>query len=240
MDYQRARAAGTLDEIAPNPSADCKQCGERIPPGRRWGAEFCSVDCKQAWTDAHRHREQVRKENPGRSCAWCQGPIDAGKRSGTLLCSQRCKTNWKNARRQAVKRAAWMATNPVCQRQQCGKPIPESRPRWSKYCSPECKKKEMDARWRARSPHYNRQYLYGISQEQYEAAMIAQGGRCAICGTTEWMGKDQRPHTDHDRVTRAFRGILCMECNIGIGKLGHDPARLRAAADYLERAAVLV
>lgn len=114
--------------------------------------------------------------------------------------------------------------------------MPESRPRWSKYCSPECKKKEMDARWRARSPHYNRQYNYGISQDQYEAMMAAQRGRCAICGTSEWMGKDKRPHTDHDHATGAFRGILCGNCNNGIGMLGEDPARLRAAADYLERA----
>lgn len=109
----------------------------------------------------------------------------------------------------------------------------------------------MGARWRARSPHYNRQYHYGISPEQYEAMMTAQGGRCAICGTTEWKGKTSRPHTDHDHLTGAFRGILCDGCNLGLGKFGDDPmrlaaavvyltrddpARLRAAADYLERA----
>jgi hypothetical protein len=33
-----------------------------------------------------------------------------------------------------------------------------------------------------------------------------------------------------------FRGILCGKCNLGIGLLGHDPARLRAAAGYLEEA----
>ncbi|HET9967270.1 MAG TPA: endonuclease VII domain-containing protein [Streptosporangiaceae bacterium] len=114
--------------------------------------------------------------------------------------------------------------------------MPESRPRWSKYCSPECREGEKDARWRGSAPHYNRWYNYGITPEQYEAVRAAQDGRCAICRTAEWTGKGKWPHTDHDHVTGAFRGILCGNCNTGIGMLGHDPARLRAAADYLERA----
>jgi hypothetical protein len=79
-----------------------------------------------------------------------------------------------------------------------------------------------------------RQYLYGISPQQWEAAWLWQGGRCAICWTSEWPGKDSRPHADHDHETGRFRGILCGSCNPGLGRFRHDPARLRSAADYLE------
>ena len=211
----------------------CEHCSKRIIYGGqgRPPSKFCSRKCKDAAALAA-GREETRRKRAAQRCEQCGAPVplDAGSRVRT--CSRACGVAWQNAKRQAAKRAAWLATNPVCQR--CGKPIPESRHRNVKYCSPECKKREMDARWRASSPHYNRQYHYGISPEQYEAMMTAQGGVCAICRRPEWKGKGNRPHTDHDHVTGQFRGILCGPCNNGLGMFGDDPARLRAAITYLE------
>jgi hypothetical protein len=31
--------------------------------------------------------------------------------------------------------------------------------------------------------------------------------------------------------------LLCPRCNLALGQIGHDPARARALADYLEGAA---
>jgi predicted nucleic acid-binding Zn ribbon protein len=236
--YQRARAAGILDEIAPNPSGDCKQCGKPIPGGRRWGAEFCSIDCKQVWTDAHRDRKRTeRRKIQGRLCAWCREILDAERRSGTRFCTRECKDAWKNNQRRLAMLGARAARRGPCEA--CGGPVPAERPSNAIYCSPECKRRgtmSHHPRVRRGQQEYNRRYLYGMTTEQYDALMTAQGDRCAICGSGEWIGKGKRPHVDHDHETNRIRGILCGNCNNGIGMLGEDPARLRAAADYLERA----
>lgn len=66
--------------------------------------------------------------------------------------------------------------------------------------------------------------------------MVAQDGRCAICGATDARRrKSDRLNVDHDHATGAFRGLLCDPCNNGLGRFDDDPDRLRKAADYLEK-----
>lgn len=80
---------------------------------------------------------------------------------------------------------------------------------------------------------------YGLTSSQFEAMFESQGRRCANleCGATEpggrWRGCGW--HVDHCHDTGRVRGILCHSCNVGIGHFRNDPARLRAAADYLEK-----
>jgi hypothetical protein len=73
---------------------------------------------------------------------------------------------------------------------------------------------------------------YGITLEQYDEMLRAQGGVCAICT------REPHPtislHVDHDHETGALRGLLCFPCNQAIGSLREDPFLLRAAADYLD------
>lgn len=74
-------------------------------------------------------------------------------------------------------------------------------------------------------------HKYGITPEQYNSMLQAQGGVCAICKlpckTYERLG------VDHCHETKKIRGLLCLECNRGIGALKDDPALLDAAAAYL-------
>lgn len=74
---------------------------------------------------------------------------------------------------------------------------------------------------------------YDLTHGAYEELMLAQAGLCAIC---------QRPEVlfvDHHHGTGAVRGLLCSNCNCGIGLLGDDADRLVAAAFYvLETAGV--
>ena len=70
---------------------------------------------------------------------------------------------------------------------------------------------------------------YGITAEQYDAMAAGQGSLCLLCRV--------RPpkHVDHDHLTGKVRGLLCSGCNQGLGNFKDDAARLRAAADYVER-----
>lgn len=71
----------------------------------------------------------------------------------------------------------------------------------------------------------------GISIDDYEAMLASQDSRCALCRKCE---NGRQWHVDHDHKTGRVRGILCDNCNRGIGQLGDDPNRLRRAASYIE------
>jgi len=58
---------------------------------------------------------------------------------------------------------------------------------------------------------------------------------CEVCGQKNKTGK--RLVFDHCHASGVFRGWLCHRCNVALGNVEDDPARLRALADYLERAA---
>lgn len=66
---------------------------------------------------------------------------------------------------------------------------------------------------------------------------VSQQGRCAICGVLEAEASRGRFHLDHDHDSMAVRGLLCGNCNTGLGHFKDDPSRLRAAIKYLYRAA---
>lgn len=74
----------------------------------------------------------------------------------------------------------------------------------------------------------------------YQAMYEAQHGRCRICGRRERAkiarGRRRRIRAlsaDHDHRSRKIRGLLCRNCNHGLGYFRHDPQLLRRAATYL-------
>jgi DNA-directed RNA polymerase subunit RPC12/RpoP len=74
---------------------------------------------------------------------------------------------------------------------------------------------------------------YGLTPEEYRAMIERQGGGCAICGGgPNGMGDF---HVDHCHDTKRVRGILCHRCNTMLGLAKDDPARLIAAAEYLNK-----
>lgn len=76
--------------------------------------------------------------------------------------------------------------------------------------------------------HLNKKY--GITREQRDALIQAQGGRCGLC--------DEEPKVfvvDHCHETGVVRGMLCVRCNLGLGRFGDNVAGLERAIAYLER-----
>ncbi|SRR6266536_2720793 len=234
--YQQARLHGTIPEsVAVTRTCAHPDCDELLASRTSARAKYCTPQHKDDAIAKARRAAAVAAAGE-RRCPVDGNVIPPEVTLKKKCCSPKCSEIWQNRKRAETRLAAWQATDPRCQRQGCDEPIPVPKPgerRRSKYHSAECKKAEMDERWRERHPHYNRLYNYGITEEQWAAMLAAQDEKCAICRTDEWPGKDNRPHADHDHVTGRFRGILCGDCNLGLGKFHDDPARLQAAIGYL-------
>ena len=77
------------------------------------------------------------------------------------------------------------------------------------------------------------QRAYGIGVEEYNQLLTDQGGVCCICQKECSSGRQLA--VDHNHQTDKVRGLLCGNCNVGIGNLKDDPNLLRLAAEYLEK-----
>lgn len=110
-----------------------------------------------------------------------------------------------------------------------------------KSCDDKAKKRwannnEERSRYLARNRRLK--FCYGIDIPEYNRILEGQDGRCAICGKLE---EDNVVHksvkflsVDHDHTTGKIRGLLCNQCNRGIGMLGDTVDSLRNAIRYLD------
>lgn len=104
----------------------------------------------------------------------------------------------------------------------------------------ECKECESayQAERRKNRPNIRRQCdlkaKYGITVEEYDAALKLQDGKCACCRSIIKRGRFERLAVDHCHTTGLARGLLCCNCNLGIGLLGDNLKGLKQALDYLE------
>lgn len=74
----------------------------------------------------------------------------------------------------------------------------------------------------------------GLPRGTYDKMLAAQGGKCAICKTDTPGERTRRFAVDHCHDTDVIRGLLCGNCNRGIGYLQHSEDILLAAAVYLK------
>ena len=115
---------------------------------------------------------------------------------------------------------------------------------WCKAC---CEKefgeenrvrKEMDAEHRAKYREESREAMrvskYGMDNELYETVMQFQDQNCAICTKPRPEEHEPQFHIDHDHNTNTVRGILCSNCNVGLGNFMDNTEILRSAIIYLE------
>ena len=99
-------------------------------------------------------------------------------------------------------------------------------------------------KWQAKNRHKQKDYdlrrRKGINLAQYQTMLQEQNNRCAICneeaGTTGTGSKSVGSlAVDHCHVTQVVRGLLCTNCNLGLGSFRDKPELLRAAANYIAR-----
>lgn len=106
------------------------------------------------------------------------------------------------------------------------------------YCKP-CKL-EINQSWRDSNPEkYSKavtdmnwkakERRYGISKEQFFDMLNMQNYLCAICKDII----DESAHIDHCHSSGKVRGLLCANCNKGLGMFKDNVNYLKSAIDYL-------
>jgi len=79
---------------------------------------------------------------------------------------------------------------------------------------------------------------FGITVEDYDRMLINQNGVCAICNQPETKANQFgiiRLAVDHNHKTGRVRGLLCTNCNNGLGRMKDSKELLLKAALYLEQ-----
>lgn len=98
------------------------------------------------------------------------------------------------------------------------------------YCSQEC------ADWNLTSNYLKRNY--NIDYDSYFDLLETQEQKCKICGGEGFTMKEEHKLklvVDHDHVTGAVRGLLCHNCNRGLGLFKDSTNNLEAAIEYLKQ-----
>jgi len=169
---------------------------------------------------------------PEKQCTKCGEvkPLDAfyaspgmrdGHRNDCIDCNKAAKRerHVRNAEQYREKARLWAAENPE---------------RRAAYQADYRKRPE---RKRAMRDLYYRR-TYGLGADDVDRLLEQQGRRCGICG------EPTRPrlasmHLDHDHATGKVRGLLCLDCNQGLGKFRERPELLLRAVIYLRNGGVL-
>lgn len=101
----------------------------------------------------------------------------------------------------------------------------------------ECERKSGTKRYHSNkhiaSERYRTSILkckYGLSRSDFDSLMECQDGKCAICHREP---PKRRLMVDHDHFSGKVRGLLCTQCNTGIGMMKESPEILRSAIEYL-------
>lgn len=175
------------------------------------------------------HREKVREANR----KWKQAHSDQVKESyhkyyttnrvGILEKVSRYARSNKDKVNEKIRR--WSAKN--------RDKVSKKAMKWQR-ANPE-KAKENKRAWANTNPekiktsHLKR--YYGITFAEYQELFKNQNGKCAVCGSDN----DGTPLCiDHDHATGKIRGLLCKNCNSGIGFLRDDINTIEKAFNYLK------
>ena len=221
----------------------CHNCNSEIhrEPGVRGAKKYCSTACRRGAAEVRRKAkpapdvvsicpkcgdEFTQDRRPGRSRKYC-GPkcrkeIDYERRynENRSQCSVDGCNNHSRSYRSGVcemhygRLRRYGALEPDgCP--MCGEASRQKRN--GRFCSRDC---------RLVAERYAQ---HGLTIEEGKEFEKSRGGRCDICGETP----ERVLCFDHCHSTGEPRGLLCSNCNTGIGFLRDDPKILQSAIEYL-------
>ena len=72
----------------------------------------------------------------------------------------------------------------------------------------------------------------GITLAEKNKMKDEQGNKCKICYRD--FSSDVEPNVDHCHTSGKVRGLLCQQCNVGLGNFKDNPLELVKAAEYLK------
>ncbi len=125
-----------------------------------------------------------------------------------------------------------------------GQPFGPSNFYW-KETAPSSDRAAYARRWRAENPvrakNSDLKNMHGITIYEYDALLESQNSLCAICSQAETItnknGKRRALAIDHCHKSREIRGLLCTNCNKGLGHFMDSVDLLRLAIRYLNQKA---
>lgn len=107
----------------------------------------------------------------------------------------------------------------------------DGRQSWCKDCQ-KSKRSSLD-KWNRGYSAWKAQLRksFDMTPEDYFEMLESQNGVCWIC---EKEDGDRRLAVDHDHETGEIRGLLCRNCNVGLGHFKDSASLLARAILYLE------
>ena len=127
----------------------------------------------------------------------------------------------------------WMESKGVCGK--CDEKKQRLNPKRKEYLARKAMEyyKKDPEKFKKRLRIANRKYAYGLSEIDFQGLLLRQDNKCAICRTDN--NKGVSFSVDHNHDNGKIRGLLCNQCNRGIGLLKENINILTSAIKYIEQ-----
>ena len=108
----------------------------------------------------------------------------------------------------------------------------DNRSNWAAKAKKDDKDKEKFNRLNRQAQRRFQLSKYGLTEKEYESIFNRQGQACAICRCPP--PPNRKLAVDHCHKTGEVRGLLCVNCNTGLGLLEDSKPIIKAAIAYLK------
>lgn len=186
--------------------------------------------CAQSFTTSHSSQRFCSKRCAGLSTS----RIKEQSTSGGHANRGRKQTAEHVAKRIAATQVSIRSKVASCP--ECGMDF-ERRSPTQRFCSGQCYNAAERRRRNDSGDDLRKRLTRSEASRVYLALIERDGPSCRICGTEghppgSGSGKG-RLQVDHDHKTGVIRGLLCVNCNRGLGYFKDNPELLRNASAYL-------